>query len=796
MTSALAWIWAPAVLVGVLTGLGLLVQRLARVVVPASLIPAVGLAAAILLVTAVFQLGGSHTVAVVLFVVGGVAGFAVAGRDALRRLRPGPGLLAGAFVYALYLAPVALSGEWTWAGYNFVNDTSVNFVYVDRIVHHGFDLIGGPPSTTVAIADEPIGSRYPLGVHALLATWEPLALAPLAAIYQPFIAVLAALAGSSLTLLARRAALPALAAVVAAVAALGAQLVFQYGLQGGIKELAMVALLAVSAAIAYEAVAERLRPGLVAVLVICLAPMIAVFSAAGALYGATLGVAVAIAIALSPRRPSRAAVLRCVGLGAAVVVLAALPNLGDAISFGDYARKIFAGEGGASTAFLGQLLRPLPAAQAAGVWLSEDYRGPVEEGLKTPQGILIGVMIALAAFGLAVELRRRRLAVGLLLGASGLTALIGSVSLNPYANAKFLVLLSPAVVLMAAVGVWALARRVPLLAVPLGAAALAGVAWSDAIAYHQVRLAPIERMESLERAASYAERYGDGLWLFNEWEEYAKYFMRGVRINAATESVSPRRVQLRRPGPIFGQHFDLDQQQLAYIEGFPGIVVRRSPVDSRPPSNFRRVYASRLYELWRRTGAAPREHLPLEGRVVSAAVPDCAEVRALARRARGGRLVAARHPATAVLDPMYAKRSPGWVPDQSDPGTLTPITPGEAHGAVRTRAGRYVAWLRGSFMRPVLVEVDGRLLGQVGAINTPRQFLAVGEVSLSAGSHRVTIRRGGGALHPGNGVHGNIGPLVFVRAEPARLVSVSPSAAERSLCGRQWDWIELVGPSR
>jgi hypothetical protein len=776
--------------------MGLLVQRLARVVVPASLIAAVGLAAAILLVTAVYQLGGSHTVAVILLPLAGVMGILVAGRQALRRLRPGPGLLAGGLVYAIYLAPVALSGDWTWAGYNFVNDTSVNFVYVDRIVHHGFDLTGGPSSTTVAVGDEPIGSRYPLGVHALLATWEPLTLAPLAAIYQPFIAVLAALAASSLTLLARRAALPAIAAAVAAIAALGAQLVFQYGLQGGIKELAMVALLAVSAAIAYEAVAERLRPGLVAVLVVCLAPTIAVFSAAGALYGAALGVAMVVAIALAPQRPSRTAVLRCAGLGAVVVLVAALPNLSDTISFGDYARQIFAGQGGASTAFLGQLLRPLPAAQAAGVWLSEDYRGPVEEGLKTAQGVLIAVMLALAAFGLAVELRRRRLAVGLLLGATGLAALIGSVSLNPYANAKFLVLLSPAVVLMAAVGAWAIARRVPLLAVPLAAAALAGVAWSDGIAYHQVRLAPIERMASMERAASYAERYGDGLWLFNEWEEYAKYFMRGIRINAATESVSPRRVELRRPSPIFGQYFDLDQQRLAYVESFPGIVVRRSPVASRPPSNFRRVYANRFYELWRRTGPAPREHLALQGPILATAVPDCAQVRALARRAGRGHLVAAHAPAATVLDPSHASRSPEWVPDQSAPGTLTPITPGEAMGRIRTAAGPYVAWLRGSFGRPVAVEVDGRRVGEASGIGTPGQFAEVGKVVLSAGSHRALIGRGGGNAEPGNGVHGNIGPLVLLRAEPERLVAVAPADAVRDLCGRPWDWIELVGAPR
>jgi hypothetical protein len=110
--------------------------------------------------------------------------------------------------------------------------------------------------------------------------------------------------------------------------------------------------------------------------------------------------------------------------------------------------------------------------------------------------------------------------------------------------------------------------------------------------------------------------------------------------------------------------------------------------------------------------------------------------------------------------------------------------------------GRYVAWLRGSFGRPVEILLDGRRVGEASGIGTPGQLARVGEIVVPPGTHRALIRRGGGNFEPGNGVHGNIGPLVLVRAEPERLVAVAPAHAVRDLCGRAWDWIELAAAPR
>ena len=86
-----------------------------------------------------------------------------------------------------------LSGEATWAGYNFVNDTASNFVVTDVLEHHGVITPEGLSGTTNNAANL-LTSGYPLGAFSLLAGVRPLTGAPLEAVYQPAMAVFAGLA--------------------------------------------------------------------------------------------------------------------------------------------------------------------------------------------------------------------------------------------------------------------------------------------------------------------------------------------------------------------------------------------------------------------------------------------------------------------------------------------------------------------------------------------------------------------------------------------------------------------------
>ena len=234
---------------------------------------------------------------------------------------------------------------------------------------------------------------------------------------------------------------------------------------------------------------------------------------------------------------------------------------------------------------------------------------------------------------------------------------------------------------MAAIGGFTLlAKRLRWLQFVAGLALtvmVVGLFVSDSLGYSVATLAPPDRLDAMTDAAAHAE--GGGTWLVNEWEEFAKYFMRDIRVNAAFEAESPRPAEMRKPRPIFGRYYDLDALTLPYVQSFPGIIKRRSPSASRPPASFKLSYRNEYYEVWRRqAGPSVIEHLPLQRRHHATDRPACDDVRALAAQARpGDRLIAASRPEIALLDPLNAGLRPrGWVPNVDPPGTVTPVTPG------------------------------------------------------------------------------------------------------------------------
>jgi hypothetical protein len=793
VTSFLAWVAFPLGAFVLCTAVGLLVERLARALLPDGLLAPVGACTAIVLTLPVYMSGGSAPAAAAVLVVAALAG-AILGR----RRRPAAGwwapVAAGVAIYALYLAPVALTGHWTWAGYNFVNDTSVNLVMVDHVMAHGDAFPPAGVSTTQNIVIDTLAAGYPLGVHALLGTLAWLMPVTLAAVYQPFIALLAALAAMALAELARGSRAPAVAAAGAAVVALGANLTFHYALHGAFKEIALVMALATAAAAARAALDARLATGHVLVMALPLASMIALLSGVAVAYILVLGGLVLVAGAVL----ERAGVARiAIGLaaGVAVIAVAVLPYVREATQFAVGAGETFSSTsslGGAnSTAVLGHLLRPLPAYQGLGTWIRDDYRYPLEPGSAVPlTTIALVVTGLLAATCVVMETIRRRWAATLAAVPGALVYAVAEPRLSPYAEAKLLVIASPLVVFAAALGAIWLFGRIRAAGALAAAIVVVGIGVSDALAYHYAQLAPTDRMEALTDAA---EHTGRGAWLFTEWEEFAKYFGRDARLNVAPESFSPRAAELRKPGPIFARTIDLDDMKLAYVESWAGVVLRRGPDASRPPANFSLAYQNAYYQLWRR-GSGPEvlEHLPVTSGRDRAGFPNCAAVRGLASRVKPGeRLVAAKASRLAALDTTRAATAPkGWNPG-FDPGVVVPFRPGVASGALDLPAGRYRVWVRASTGRTLHVAVDGREIGAVRAVNTPGQSLLAGTVELPSGRHEVVLRRPGGDVYPGDGFRGEIGRVAFEPVAPEPLVTVAQASAA-SLCRGEWDWIERV----
>jgi hypothetical protein len=317
-----------------------------------------------------------------------------------------------------------------------------------------------------------------------------------------------------------------------------------------------------------------------------------------------------------------------------------------------------------------------------------------------------------------------------------------------------------------------------------------GVAWSNVLAYHEVDLAPRSQLAELQTIG--ARITGQGPTLMTEFEPYgARHFLR----NGAAEGASELRV---RPvtllgGGILGKgdYADLDAFQPAAILLYPTLVLRTSPVASRPPSVYRRVWSGRWYELWQRPlGAAGQgivAHLGLGDPLHPGAVPDCNAVLALARMPGVRALVAPprSQPLVASLVPGVPAAEGLVYPDRGTTVTLRVDIP---------RQGPYAVWLGGSAKGRVAVTIDGRRAGAISdELQNQGQYLPLGTVTLAPGVHVVAVRYTVPLLRPGSGGDGfPMGPLVLQPLPDLGPLLRVNAADAHALCGRTLDWVEAL----
>ena len=209
-----------------------------------------GLAALIVIARAAMSLDATAELATPLVIVGAVAGLVI-GRARVWPLQLDPWATGAAlFTFAVFAAPVVLGGSASFAGYTILGDTAVHFVLVDRIASEGTSLAGLEPSSYRETLSAYFSSGYPLGAHAGLAAVRPLSFADVAWVFQPYLAFIAAALALSLVGLLngivesrwRRAAVAALAAQPA--------LVYAFAMQGSVKELVTLWLVALFTALA------------------------------------------------------------------------------------------------------------------------------------------------------------------------------------------------------------------------------------------------------------------------------------------------------------------------------------------------------------------------------------------------------------------------------------------------------------------------------------------------------------------------------------------------------------------
>ena len=757
MSLAGGWILAPLVLALVLAGLGLLAERAARVRLPGALVAPVGLAALIALAGVPATFDATAELAVPLVAVCALAGLVLAHpwRDPrLRAAWPWP-LLAAAGAFAVYAAPSLLTGQGSIAGYVKLDDSATWLALTDHVLERGRDLSGLPPSSHTATLQSWLEGGYPVGAFLPLGVAAGLSGQDLVNAYQPTIALLAAVAALGFFAVAHSLTSSRAAAAAAALVAVQASLLLGYAQWGGIKEVATVALLPPLAALA-------LRSPLL--LAIAVAAIGGTYGINGMAWGAP-ALALGAAVALRGRTRARALAPAAAVLAAGLVPVIATLRFAEHTTIGAIARQ----------AELGNLIAPLPLLQGAGLWPVGDFR-------ITPDPRLVAVVLALAcavaaAGALAVAVRRRAWdwpALAAVTVAGVVPALVVG---SPWVDAKALAILSGISLLGASCLVAAgLAGRGRAAAGVAGAVLLAATAWSTGLIVRDVQIAPRERLAELRALA--ARVAGEGPLVLTDYEIYgSRHLLREAEAEGATDlRVRP---VARRDGTTFPElgSAEVDEMATDALWVYRTLVRRRSPVASRPPAAFRRIWAGRHWEAWQRApeAPAPLARLPLGTAVAPAAAPECAAVRALAET-----------PEAAVL--AAAPRTPPVVVSPAGEDTSVPV-PSE---------GSWRVWVGGSLRRTLEVSVDGRSVGSLRhEIAHNGHWLRFGTLDLTAGEHVVTlsVRRGLPAGVGADAAQSGLAPLALTPAEadgPGPVVRVAVRDWRRLCDGRTYDWVEAL----
>ena len=197
-----------------------------------------------------------------------------------------------------------------------------------------------------------------------------------------------------------------------------------------------------------------------------------------------------------------------------------------------------------------------------------------------------------------------------------------------------------------------------------------------------------------------------------------------------------------------GEWADTDRCQPRALQVYETLVLRRSPEQSRPPGNYRLIYAGDYYEVWQRKDR-PRvvAHLPLGNGLNPSTVPKCDRVREIAGR---GRMLAAPPAPTVVVDPRSGSLPDAWTPA----GSRGFVLDGSAQASfpiVIHRAGDYSVWVAGSVQGELEASIDGIEVGDARQLNNAGLYIGLGAADLEPGKHTLTLDYEADLLDPGSG---------------------------------------------
>jgi hypothetical protein len=815
MSLFIAWVLFPLALGATGAGWGLLVEKATGARVHDALLIPLGLAAVVVVTGLLTAFDATAMAGVPVAAAGAVIGLIWCRREF--RLDSWA-MLAALGALLVYGAPVLLSGQGaTFLGYVRLDDTATWLDVVDHLFVHGPSTAHEAASTYSLVYSGDVGTIYPRGSFLLLGVGRALVGMDAAWVFQPYLACCAALIAMSVyALISKTVERPWLRALVAFLSA-PAALLYGYSLWGGIKELSAAFLLVAGVALIAELLPRppehprRVLPLAVGggALVLTLG-----VGAAGWVIAAFAALA-AIWLIPWPKERHTGEATRALGLLAGLTAVMIIPVWIILVTFVKKWGGLFSAGQSAHTR-LGNLLAPLSVFQLGGIWPVGDFRDIAPTFWTT---VLLLVVVVSAGYALWWTLSRGQFGLALyVVVAIGGAAVIYFSGATPWVTGKGLAIASPALLTAALTGaaiLWARHWTFALVMAVLGV----GIFASTYLQYHDVLIAPRARLAELQTIGN--KLNGKGPTFLNDYEIYGdRHFLR------AGEPVAPaeyRPVNLpTRQGVLLTQSAfaDIDSFSLQTLMPYRSIVMRRSPVASRPPSIWSLVWQGTYYQLWQRP-ANPSvtiiEHVPYGDSnqdeycganeagtesplcpVHPVEIPSCPQVHQLAAQAKqdGAVLVAYQRPAPIVVhgdDTLW----PGtWAHDPVG-HSITPTTPGTAVSHILVNTNQpYALWLAGSFSRGFEVSVDGKHVGTVSNQLLPiGGWIHVADLTLAPGAHKVSLTYPQPTLAPGSGDNSfttlsgiALDPLVN---PPRVLLTVAPAHAQQ-LCGRPIDWIEIV----
>ena len=763
LTAVVTWALAPLVWSALSLGAGLLVDAVTGRRLSGALLIPVGFA--LVVVAGTFTTAWpvlSPLTAPALVVLAAIGIFM--GRQKFRNLRAAvPACVAALVVYLLYAMPALVSGA-PFAGWIKLDDGSTWLAFSDRLIEAGRTTGGLAPSTYEAVLQINWDGAYPVGAFPPLGAVASMVHVDAAWLLQPYLAFLAAvLALTIYHLLGRSVANAALRTGLSVVAATPA-LLLGYSLWGGVKELALAPLLVLAAVLCAKRTSTTAL-AIVTAAVLCIAG----FSGGVWVF---LPLIVWLVLCVQDRA------WRSLALFVGEVLVLAIPLL---VLVRPEDVRTLAGFAAGSTD-IGVLWGPLNRLQVLGIWPVGDFRAT--PSAMEPVLLLLLVVIVLAAIGIWQALHDRSWALPVYVGNVLLIAAVSSLG-NAWIGGKALAMASPAPLVAAAAGIGWLWSQRRMVEAWVGVGFLAvGVAWSYALAYHEVWLAPAAQLRELQAIGADPALPAPALML--EYSPYGvRHFLRHLDAEGAGE-LRRRTIPTQDGGTVErAEYADVDEISQAGLADFPTLVLRRSVIASRPPSNYRLVRQGEFYEVWSADPAARRvvSHVPLGSTTEPAQIPRCQVVLDTAAAAVPG-------------DSLAFVESPPVVTVPLGPsGTITPVASTTVTQSFDVaQDGSYDVGLGGSFTGKVTLKVDGKVVWSGGhQLNWTGNVTPAGPAQLNAGAHELTLQYEVNPLQPGAGSGPwPLGPVYVSLSDPDPAVQFVPPSQAKSLCGRRLDWLEVV----